>query len=103
MLIIDPDRDGCTVWHEDKVCHIKGNVDECILKVVNYMKRHRTLRELKYPYIVGNGTFKVGVRYEFDEDIGIDVSSYGKIFGDCLESEFGIHYIAIKGKHFIDT
>lgn len=33
MIIVDPEREGCTIWRGDYVTHINGNVQECCKEI----------------------------------------------------------------------
>jgi hypothetical protein len=81
-MIIDPDRDGCTVWHGDKVQHIKGSPCECVEMLVIYFMMHNI--NVKTKCI-----------------IGLDITGeYGIAFAKIMQS-FGIQFYEIKGQQFI--
>lgn len=83
MIIIDPDRKGCTLWHGDKVKKLNGSPTECVSKIINFT----TFEDVN------------GKRVQRDtillDDIGV-----GKSFADVLFKE-GISFIKVKHENFI--
>jgi hypothetical protein len=78
-MIIDPDRDGCTIWEGNKVQYIKGNAHECIEKIVTY---------ITFP-------FDDGIIGQWHFNILLDTTVFGQIYTDYL-NKHGIKFEEIK-------
>lgn len=92
MIIIDPDREGCTVWYKDKVQHICGSPQECIDRILNFAVKNNI------PIKKGNLLFD----YEAftPNEIAIDTTGEGRYFAMVLD-DMRIWYDEIKGCRFL--
>lgn len=101
MVIIDPDRLGCTVWCNSMVQQIKGNPYECCTRIVNYLIEEGAIKKNEKTKVCYNYD---GVRFLSDYtmyvDILLDTTHYGKPFQKFFV-EHNIMYTAVKPKKFI--
>lgn len=84
-MIIDPDRDGCTIWEGTRVQHIKGNVEECCQRIMKYVSRlNENTGRLEQAYF----------------NIGLDVTTMGIAFADWFNRN-NIEFSEIKAKRIL--
>jgi len=83
MVILDPDKDGTSIWFESKVSRIRGNVYECCDEIIE-----RTCR-------------KVGGNYRQEYPIAVDCTGIGRAHFDRLKS-IGLEVFPIRAQS-IDT
>lgn len=81
-MIIDPDRDGCTVWEGNKVQHLKGTPEECVYSIVKTLaKRYEIINKEEAK--------------DIDFNIGLDTAGIGIYYRDIFE-HYGIRIYEIK-------
>lgn len=93
MIILDPYRDGCTVWIlspiiGNKVTNIKGNVVEVCKSLI---KRLAVYREVKNQW--GNYVKQL----VWTDDVYLDMSGFGGIYKDIF-NDYGLDIIEIRAK-----
>ena len=85
MIILDPDRDGCTVWlinspvtnYVDKVTYIKGNTDENICKsLISRLAEYREI-ENQWGYYVAKLCWK--------DCVLLDIAAMGRIYKEIFK------------------
>jgi len=77
MLIIDPDRDGCTVWYGDKVQHINGSPQECIERILGFASKNGIY--------IKRGVCLFDYEAILPNQIAIDVSGDGRYWAMTLD------------------
>jgi hypothetical protein len=68
-MIIDPDRQGCTIWFGDKVQHIDGTPEQCCDKIINFITR---LYKDKYGVLCREQIY----------DIKLDITGIGRVYAE---------------------
>jgi len=69
-LMLDPDKNGCTIWVGKHIVHISGSVEyicEDISRRVSVLVNAPSGPKLRQVY-----------------DIGIDIAGCGRVYKDCL-------------------
>jgi adenylosuccinate synthase len=87
-IIIDPSRDGCTLWNKEFVTSIRGNIDEVCKDI--YSRVTYVLHEDEDEYQC----------FQFKK-IGVDITGIGRAYKDTL-TKYGLEVVDIVGKP-IDT
>lgn len=77
-MIIDPSRDGCTIWAGNKVQFIKGDPEECCKRIINYI----------------TDKWDDGTRHQWDFDIKLDTGGVGGYYVAYFE-RCGVAFIPI--------
>lgn len=75
-MIIDPGRDGCTIWEGDKVQYLKGTPKECINLIVKTLKKRYEVIDIEEAR-------------DIDFNIALDITSIGVYYKDTFE-HYGI-------------
>ena len=97
MIILDPDRCGCTVWlinspiigYKNKVTYIKG---ETLLETCKQIiSRLGVYKDVKNQW----GNFVK--RLSWVDDVYLDISAFGKYYKDIF-NDYGLDVIDIYGK-----
>ena len=97
MVILDPDRDGCTVWLinspiigcKNKVTHIKGKTSLEICKQI--ISRLAVYVDVKNQY--GNSV----KRLAWVDEVYLDISVFGTSYKDIL-NDYGLDVVEIRAK-----
>lgn len=97
MVILDPDRDGCTVWLinspiigcKNKVTHIKGKTAFEMCKSI--ISRLATYKYVKNQW--GNSV----KRLSWIDEVYLDMSVFGTYYKDIL-NDYGLDVVEIRGK-----
>jgi hypothetical protein len=96
MVVLDPDRNGCTVWlinspiiHANKVTHIKGNVYEVCNSLINRLTIYREVKNQWGNYVK---------RLCWADNIYLDVSAFGVAYKDIF-NDYGLDVIDVRGKN----
>jgi hypothetical protein len=89
-MIINPDRNGCTVWHGDKVRHIKGSPQECIDRIIEFANK------------IGIGVYeRKFIDNEFKPNfLRLDVGGDGRYWTMIL-NKMRVRYDEIRGDRFL--
>lgn len=80
-MLIDPHRDGCTIYAGNKVQWIKGDADECCKKIIEFVA----------PLMHGS-------KYHREQhvfNIMLDTAGYGMAYAYCFQDN-GIQYEEVK-------
>lgn len=83
-MILDPSRDGCTIWEGNKVQYIKGSPKECcetILKSITQAYENPETKEIE--------------RFQVKLYFGLDVAGIGRMYADYFKY-MGIEFYEIK-------
>ena len=95
MIILDPDRDGCTVWlinspvsNKSKVTHIRGNTFEVCKSLISRLAEYK---EVENQW--GNCVSKLFWR----DYVYLDITSIGRVYKDMFE-RYGLYIIDITAK-----
>lgn len=87
-MILDPYRDGCTIWMGENVTSIKGNP-------------HDVCEQIYMRVIVARESTNEKVHYEQVYEIGVDIGGDGIIYKKVL-NDMGIKTYDIRGKRLDD-
>jgi len=74
-MIIDPDRNGCTIWEGNNVQYIRDNAQDCAKKIIEYVT---------YP-------IEDGTRSQWNFNILLDTTAIGYIYADLFK-QHGIKF-----------
>ena len=77
-MILDPSRDGCTIWSGNKVQFIKGDADECCKKIINYI----------------TDEWDDKTKHQWCYDIRLDTKGIGMAYADYF-SRCGVEFIPV--------
>ena len=97
MVILDTERDACTVWlinspiigYENKVTRIKGNVSEICESLVS---RLTVYKDAKNQW--GNNVQKLC----WADDVYLDISGFGLDYKYIL-NDYGLNVVDIRGRN----
>ena len=96
MVILDPDRDGCTVWLinspiigcKNKVTHIKGkNSLEICKQIISRLAEYKDVKNQWGNFVK---------RLSWVDDVYLDISAFGKYYKDIF-NDYGLDVIEIYG------
>jgi hypothetical protein len=80
-MIIDPDRDGCTIWEGNKVQHLKGTPEECVYSIIKKLDERYGLIKPSKKYELIN----IQEAKDIDFNIALDVMGIGRYYKDIFE------------------
>ena len=87
-MILDPYRNGCTIWMGENVTSIKGNPQE-------------VCEQLYTRVVVARESVSGKTQYEQVYEIGVDIGGDGIVYKDIL-NDMGIKTYDIRGKRLDD-
>ena len=83
MIILDPDRDGCTVWlinpyvkEQNKVTHLKGNVEEVCKSLISRLTEYKKVKNQWGNYVD---------KLFWKDYVYLDVAAMGRCYKDIFE------------------
>ena len=96
MVILDPDRDGCTVWlihspiigYESKVTHIKGTTFEVCKSLVNRLTGYKEIKNQ-----CGNYVKKLC----WADSVYLDIAAFGRDY-KYIFKDYGLDVIDVRAK-----
>ena len=83
-MIVDPSRDGCTIWVGNKVQFIKGNPEECCKIIIKY----------------NTDEWEDGTRHQWSFDIKLDTKGIGMAYADYFQ-RCGLEFIPIVSSNIL--
>jgi adenylosuccinate synthase len=85
MIIIDPERRGCTLWSNLNVTTMEGTIEDCVDSI---------FKRIMIPIVDEENNI---VRYHQQYDIGLDVGGIGRAWKDEFKRR-NIRVLDIVGK-----
>lgn len=95
-MIIDPDRNGCTVWMGNKFQILTGSIDECCERIIKFITRDISEESELYRRCFNFINFKkskctITGKEQWLFDVYLDTVGIGKAYADYFD-HYGIIY-----------